>query len=78
MNAKEIKQLINNLKIYYKNKYPKKNEEEIEHMVLDVFFQMFCEDKMNREDLETLTKALGYEVNKEVLDQVEKEKKARK
>ena len=75
MNEKEIRQLIKDLKTQFKKRYPKKNEEEIESMILDVFFQAYCEDKMDREDLTTLTNALGYEVKDEILDQVEKEKK---
>ena len=75
MNAKEIEQLIKDLKRQFKKGYPNKSDEEIEHMILDVFFQAFCEDKMDRRDLTTLTNALGYDVKDEILDQVEEEKK---
>ena len=47
-------------------------------MILDVFFQAFCEDKMDRRDLTALTNALGYDVKDEILDQVEEEKKKTK
>ena len=75
MNEKEIKQLIKDLKTQFEKRYPDKSEEEIEHMILDVFFQAYCEDKMDRADLTTLTNVLGYEVKDEILDQIEKEKK---
>ena len=75
MNEKETKQLIKDLREQFKRKFSKKNDKEIDHMILDVFFQAFCEDKMDRKDLTTLTNALGYGVNDDVLDQVEKEKK---
>lgn len=75
MNKKEIEQLIKDLKCQFKKRYPNKSDEEIEHMILDVFFQAFCEDKMDRRDLTTLTNALGYDVKDEILDQVEEEKK---
>ena len=78
MNEKEIKQLIKDLKTQFKKRYPNKSEEEIEQMILDVFFQAYCEDKMDRADLTTLTNVLGYEVKDEILDQIEKEKKERK
>lgn len=75
MNEQEIKVLIKQLKEQFKSKYPNKSNEDIEHIILDLFFQMFCEDKMDRQDLTTLTRALGYEVNDDILDQVEQEKK---
>lgn len=75
MDEKEIKQLIKDLKKEFSKRNPNKSEEEIEHMILDMFFKAFCEDKMDRADLTTLTNVLGYEVKDEILDQVEKEKK---
>ena len=75
MNEKQIKELLKQLKNQFKKQNPNKTEEDIEHMILDLFFKMFCEDKMDRADLSTLTEALGYEVKSDVLDQVEKEKK---
>ena len=78
MSEKEIKQLIKDMKNQFSKAYPKKSEEEIEKMILDVFFKAYCEDKMDREDLKTLTSALGYEIKDEILDQIEKEKKGGK
>lgn len=77
MNEKEIKTLIKQLKQQFKKQYPNKSDEEVEKMILDVFFQAYCEDKMNREDLTTLTMVMGYSVNDDVLDQIEKEKKGK-
>ena len=74
MNEKEIKQLIEDMKNQFSKAYPKKSEEEIEEMILDVFFKAYCEDKMDREDLTTLTNALGYEIKDEILNQIEKER----
>ena len=75
MNEKQIELLIKQLKQQFKKKRPNSTEEDIEHMILDLFFQMFCEDKMDRKDLTTLTEALGYQVKDDILDEVEKEKK---
>lgn len=75
MNEKQIQLLIKQLKEKFKKKHPNSTEEDIEHLILDLFFQMFCEDKMDRKDLTTLTEALGYKVKDDILDEVEKEKK---
>ena len=74
MNEKEIKQLIKQMREQFSSIEKGKSEEEIDQMILDVFFRGYCEDKMSREDLTALTAALGYEVNDDVLDQIEKEK----
>ena len=78
MNEKQIMLMLKNLKAYYKKRNPNKSEKEIEEMILDLFFKMYCEDKMDRADLTTLTNALGYEVKDDILDEVEKEKKGGK
>lgn len=78
MNEKEIMELIEALKKDFKREYPKKNEEEIEHMILDRFFKGFCYGKMSRADLTTLTRAMGYDIKEEVLDQIEREMKGGK
>ena len=75
MNEKQIRLMIKNLKAYYKKHNPNKTETEIEEMILDLFFKMYCEDKMDREDLTTLTEVMGYQVKDDVLDEIEKEKK---
>ena len=75
MNEKEIQQLIKQMRQQFSSIKKGSSEEEIDQMILDVFFRGYCEDKMSREDLTTLTSALGYEVKDEILDQVEKEKK---
>ena len=77
MNEKQIRELIDQLKKQFKAKYSNKSDEEIEQMILDVFFQAYCEDKMSREDLTTLTEFMGYEVKGEILDEIEKEKKGK-
>ena len=74
MNEKEIEQLIKQLKTQFKQRNKHSSEEEIEHCILDLFFQMYCENKMDRADLTTLTEFMGYEVDNEILDQIEKEK----
>ena len=75
MNEKQIRLMLKNLKAYYKKHNPNKTETEIEEMILDLFFKMYCEDKMDREDLTTLTEVMGYQVKDDVLDEIEKEKK---
>lgn len=75
MNEKEIQQLIKQMRQQFGSIKKGSSEEEIDQMILDVFFRGYCEDKMSREDLTTLTSALGYEVKDEILDQIEKEKK---
>ena len=75
MNEKEIRKLIKDLKTQFSKSFPNKKEEEIEKMILDMFFKAYCEDKMCREDLTTLTEVMGYEVDDEILDQIEQEKK---
>ena len=78
MNKEQITLTLNEMKAQFKKAYPERTEEEIEEMILDIFFDGYCNDKMSREDLTVLTMALGYEVNNEVLDNIEKEKKERK
>ena len=75
MNEKEIQQLIKQMRQQFGSIKKGSSEEEIDQMILDVFFRGYCEDKISREDLTTLTSALGYEVKDEILDQIEKEKK---
>ena len=75
MNKKEILQLISDLRTQFKKAYPKKTDEEIDKMILDVFFEAYVSDTMDRHDLTILTNALGYGVNEEVLDQIEIDKK---
>lgn len=75
MNEREIKKLIMDLKDQFTRGCPNKTKEEIEEMVLDVFFQAFLEDKMDRDDLRTLTNAMGYDLNEKIIDQVEEDKK---
>lgn len=75
MNNKEIIQLIKNLREEFKKGFPKKSDEERDNMILDVFFEAFCRNEIDRQDLTTLTIAMGHEVNNEVLDQLENEMK---
>ena len=77
MNEKQIRELIAQLRQQFKAKNRDKSDEEIDKMILDVFFKAYCEDKMDREDLTTLTKVLGYQVNDEILDEIEREKKGK-
>ena len=74
MNEKEIRQTINDLAQKFAQKRPNASKEDIEHMILDLFFQMYCEDKMDREDLSTLCAVMGYEAKQDILDQIEKDK----
>lgn len=78
MDEKQIKLLIKDFRLSFKKRYPNSTDEEIDHMILDVFFQAYCEDKMDRHDLTVLTDFLGYEVVDDVLDEIEKEKKGGK
>ncbi len=75
MNNEQINQLIKQMRQQFKSQFKNKNEEEIDKMILDIFFQAYCENKMDRQDLKTLTNALGYEVNDKVIDKIEKERR---
>ena len=74
MNEKEVMKTLNQIKKQLKEKHSDKSDEEIDEMMLDAFFKAYCDNQMSREDLMALTIVMGYEVNEEVLDQVEKEK----
>ena len=74
MNEKQIRELIAQLRQQFKARNRDKSDEEIDKMILDVFFKAYCEDKMDREDLTTLTEVLGYQVNDEILDEIERER----
>lgn len=74
---KKDAEFLENTKKQFKEKYPNKTDEKIEHMMLDMLFQAYCEDVIDRHALTVLTEGLGYEVIDEVLDKVEKEKKQR-
>ena len=78
MNEKEIYALIDQLRQQFRKINKNASEEEIDKMILDVFFQAYVEDEMDRDDLRTLTNALGYETNEDVLDQVDADKRNRK
>lgn len=75
MNEKEMQQLIKQMRQQFGSIKKGSAEEEIDQMILDVFFRGYCENKMSREDLTTLTSALGCEVKDEILDQIEKERR---
>ena len=77
MNEKQIRELIAQLRQQFKARNRDKSDEEIDKMILDVFFKAYCEDKMDREDLTTLTEVLGYQVNDEILNEIEREKKGK-
>ena len=78
MNKQEIEELIKQLKEGLKRANPNATDKEIEKMIMDIFFNAFVSGTMDRDDLKTLSAALGYEVIDEVLDEVEKEMKRRK
>ena len=78
MNEQEIRNLIRDLRAQFKKAYKGKSEDDIDHMILDMFFKSYCDDKICREDLETLTIAMGYEPVKKVLDEIERQKKGGK
>lgn len=78
MNEKEIYALIDQLRQQFRKINKNASEEEIDKMILDVFFQAYVEDEMDRDDLRTLTNALGYETNEDILDQVDADKRNRK
>ena len=78
MNYEEIMNLVKELRRQFKATNKGKSEEEIDEMILDVFFQAFVQDKMDKEDLKTLSNALGYEINEDVIKEVEQEKRNRR
>ena len=75
MNEKEIRELIIQLRKQFKAKFKNKSDEEIDQMILDMFFKAYCEDELSREDLTTFTELMGYEVKEDILDEIENEKK---
>ena len=75
MNEEEVMKTLNQIRKQLKEKYSDKSDEEIDEMMLDAFFKAYCDNQMTREDLTALTVVMGYGINDEVLDQVEKEKK---
>ena len=75
MNEKEIRQTVNAVREEYKKHFPNKTQEERDQLLLDSFFKAYCEDQMDREDLTVLASVMGYEVDKKILDKIEKEKK---
>ena len=75
MNDKQINATIKQLKQQLSKMHKTKTEEEIEEMILDMFFKAFCKEKISREDLTALTMVMGYEVNDDILDEVEEKKK---
>ena len=74
MNEKQIEMLIKQLRQQLKSKHKTKTDDEIDKMILDMFFGAFIDDKISREDLCALTIALGYEPREDILDEIEKEK----
>ena len=78
MNEKQINAMLKQLRAQFKKQNPGKSAEQIDEMILDLFFKMYCYDKMDRHDLTTLTEAMGYEVKDDVLDEIEKEKEGGK
>ena len=78
MNNEEIIQLIKNLREEFRKGFPNKSDEERDNMILDIFFEAFCRNQIGRQDLTTLTIAMGHEVNNEVIGQLESEMKGAK
>ena len=78
MNENELLETLNQIRQQVKIKNPGKTDDEVDEMILDAFFESYCEDKMDVEDLCGLAQAMGYEVNEEIIEQMEKEKKGRK
>ena len=78
MNEQEIRQFIKQLRDQFSAKFKGESEEEIDKRILDMFFEVFCDDKMSRGDLTVLAELMGYEVKEEILDEVEKEKRGDK
>ena len=76
MEEKEIELIIKELRAQYKKANKGKTDEEVDRIILDVYFKAFCEDRIDRESLCGLVERMGYEPNEEVLDQIEKEKAA--
>ena len=77
-NEEQVKKELERIRKEQKARFPDKTDEEIDELILNAFFQAYCENEMSREDLTGLTIAMGYEVVDEVLDKVEKEKKGKK
>ena len=75
MNDEELRQTMKEMHEAFKQKFPKKSDEEIDQMMLDMFFKAFCEDKMYKEDLMAITYVLGYTPREDILDEIEREKR---
>ena len=78
MEHEEAEKVLKQIKQRLKEKFKDKTEEEIEQMMLDSFFEGYCNHQMTRSDLVGLAGIMGYEVKDEILDQVEKERGASK
>lgn len=78
MTEKQAIATINQIKAQLKVKYKGKSDEEIDEMVLDMFFKAYCEDHICKEDLIALTELMGYKVKMSVIKQIEKKKKGGK
>ena len=72
MNEKEIYELINQLREYFKSEHKDKTDEEIDRIILNMFISMHRDDKMSKEDLITLSIALGYELDEEKIESIKK------
>ena len=70
MNDKELRETLKAIKAQVKAKPENKgkSDEEIDRILLDGFFQAFCDGKMSRNDLAAITQALGYEVSEEFMN----------
>lgn len=78
LTNEQIKALTKEMRQTFGRSCRGKTEKEIDELILHAFFVSFCEDNISREDLTKLTKEMGYEVNDDVLDQVEKDKAVRR
>ena len=78
LTNEQIKALTKEMRQTFGRSCRGKTEKEIDELILHAFFVSLCEDNISREDLTKLTKEMGYEVNDDVLDQVEKDKAVRR
>ena len=77
MSTNELLTLKEQLRAVFEFKRPTATKEDVDHMILDLFFQMYCEDWISRGDLTKITKELGYEVKNDVLDDIESHRNRR-
>ena len=70
MNEEELVETLKQIKeaVWAKPENKDKTEDQIDEIILDGFFQSFCDGKITKEDLCAIAVAMGYEPTEEFLN----------